>query len=79
MEREFLPWPLMTGERQRKEGKCRLEIKKKFFMMEEVRHCNRLPREVLDAPSPGVFKVQGFEQPDLVRNVLARGGKVRIR
>ncbi|KAK4819142.1 hypothetical protein QYF61_025822 [Mycteria americana] len=40
-----------------KEGRFRLDIRKKFFMMRMVKHCNRLPREVVDAPSLETFKV----------------------
>ena len=32
-----------------KEGRLRLGIRKKFFTVRVVRHCNRLPREVVDA------------------------------
>ncbi|KFM11506.1 hypothetical protein AS27_07230, partial [Aptenodytes forsteri] len=39
-----------------KEGRCRLDIRKKFFTMRVVRHWNRLPREAADAPSLEVFK-----------------------
>jgi len=39
-----------------KEGRFRLDIRKKFFPMMVVRHWNRLPREVLDAPSLELFK-----------------------
>jgi len=38
------------------EGRCRLDIRKKFFTMRLVRHCNRLPREVVDIPSLEVCK-----------------------
>ena len=40
------------------EGKFRLEIRKKFFTQRVVRHCNRLPRETVDAPSLEVFQTR---------------------
>ncbi|KFW64691.1 hypothetical protein AS28_09835, partial [Pygoscelis adeliae] len=41
-----------------KEGRFRLDIRKKFFTMRVARHCNRLPREAVDAPSLEVFKAR---------------------
>ncbi|KFQ36174.1 hypothetical protein N332_09205, partial [Mesitornis unicolor] len=41
-----------------KEGRFRLDIRKKFFIMQMVRHWHRLPREVVDAPSLEVFKAR---------------------
>ena len=42
-----------------KEGRFRLDIKKKFFPVRMVRHWHRLPREAVDAPgSLEVFKAR---------------------
>ncbi|KFR05681.1 hypothetical protein Y956_02804, partial [Nipponia nippon] len=41
-----------------KEGRFRLDIRNKFFTMSVVKHRNRLPREVVDAPSLETFKVR---------------------
>ncbi|KFR17854.1 hypothetical protein N306_15432, partial [Opisthocomus hoazin] len=41
-----------------KEGRFRLDIRKKFFTMRVVRHWPRLPREAVAAPSLEMFKAR---------------------
>ena len=41
-----------------KEGKFRLDIRQKSYTVRVVRHWNRLPREVVDAPFLDTFKVK---------------------
>ena len=40
------------------EGRFRLDIRKKIFPVKVVRHWNRLPSEVVDAPSLEAFKAR---------------------
>ncbi|KFR03718.1 hypothetical protein N306_03065, partial [Opisthocomus hoazin] len=41
-----------------KEGRLRLDIRKKFFTMRVVKHWHRFPREAVDAPSLKVIKAR---------------------
>ena len=41
-----------------RQGKIRLDIRKKFFIQRMVTHWNRLPKEVVDAPSLEAFKAR---------------------
>ena len=39
-------------------GRFRLDIRKKFFTVRVVRHCNRLLSEVMNAPSLEAFRTR---------------------
>jgi len=41
-----------------REGRCRLDTRKKFFTMTVVKHWNGFPRKVVEAPSLDTFKAR---------------------
>ena len=43
---------------QLRQGRFRLDIMRKFFTQKMVTHRNRLPKEVVDAPSLEAFKAR---------------------
>ena len=64
-----------------KEGRCRLNMRKKFFTTMVVKHWKKLPREVVDAPFLESVEGQagwGLGQPDLMKDVPAHGKGVEL-
>ena len=57
VSRVFCDWTRRDGFKQ-KEGKCRLGIRQKVFMIRAVRHWNRSLGEVVGAPSLESLKVR---------------------
>jgi len=65
-----------------KEGRFRLDVRKKLFALRVVRHWTRLPIEAVDAPSLAAskFRLDGvFEQAGLVEHFPAHGREVGTR
>ena len=59
---EFLIWSDRdtTGRNgfKLKEGRVRLNVRRKFFIVGVLRHWHRLPREAVDAPALEVFRTR---------------------
>ena len=67
----------MNGLRQ---GRFKLDIRRKFYTQMVVTHWNRLPKEVVDAPPLEAFKAGcGSGQPSLVVGDPAHSRQVENR